>query len=272
MTTLTSPTPIVIKVGGKFFEQLNIADSGSQKLLSAIALLQKQDRMVVLVHGGGDQVQSLMKALNRPSLKHNGLRVTPPQDMPIVTGVLAGDLNKSLVAQMKALAIHAVGISLADGDIADCKQKDTVLGSVGTPIGGDINLLTTLLNAGIVPVIASIGADQHSNLFNVNADHAAIHVAKILNAELYFFSDVPGVLNAEKQLVPILDKMLAKQMIEADVITDGMVVKVQASQEAANRLGKQITIASWDNAKALLIDEQKLGTAVLPTLSNATHS
>ncbi|MFC3122951.1 acetylglutamate kinase [Agaribacter flavus] len=272
MASQSTLAPIVIKVGGKFFEQLREHNSGSQQLLDAIHDMQLRGRQIVLVHGGGDQVQALMSELNRPSTKHEGLRVTPSSDMPVVAGVLAGTLNKQLVAEMKAKSIVAAGISLADGDIAVCSPLDEALGQVGTPDSGDKYLLSSLLNNNIVPVIASIGANETGDLFNVNADHAAIHVAKILSAELYFFSDVKGVLDANKNLVTELSHSLCDQMLADGVITDGMVVKVKASQEAANRLGKQIVIASWDNAKVLLIDGKAMGTAVLPTIKNATHS
>lgn len=269
--TQSSQQTIVIKVGGSFFNSLQSAsearklDSKAQHpLLATIAKLQAKKINVVLVHGGGEQVQSRLKALNMQSVRKNGLRVTPDSHMPIVTGVLAGELNKQLVTQCCVNNINAVGISLADGDLAECKPHPADIGAVGEPQAKDPKLLYALTSLNIVPIVASVGKDKLGRLYNINADHAAICIAKLLNTKLYFFADVPGVLNDKKQLITHLDAHTCMQLINDKIITDGMIVKVKAAQHAANEIKQSVIIASWDNAQALLLDNQISGTEVLP--------
>jgi len=268
------PSPIVIKVGGSFFTELAQQDdanstaasthTGAKALLATIAKLQQEKKPVVIIHGGGEQVLTRLGALGIKSIRKDGLRVTPDTDMPIVCSVLAGELNKKLVATCATYGINAVGISLADGNIAECKEHPAGLGAVGVPTATDPSLLNALINANMVTIIASVGKDYHGRLYNVNADHAAICVAELLKTKLYFFADVKGVLDANKQLIPELSIALSEQLIAEKVITDGMVVKVEAAQEAAKAIQNPVVIASWDNAEAILLGHQACGTQILP--------
>ncbi|MGK0371187.1 MAG: acetylglutamate kinase, partial [Glaciecola sp.] len=186
---------------------------------------------------------------------------------PIVTGVLAGELNKQLVGECAKYAINAVGISLADGDIAICSQHPANIGAVGVPTAQNATLLKLLIQANMVPIIASIGKDENGRLYNVNADHAAICVAQLLQTKLYFFADVSGVLDASKQLIPALSANQSEQLIAQGVITDGMAVKVKAAQFAANEIGQSVTIGSWDDASKILIENAVCGTEILPEIA-----
>ena len=262
----TQSNIIVIKVGGSFFTELaSNSNNGASTLLATIAKLQQAKQPVVLVHGGGEQVLERLAALNITSTRKDGLRVTPDSHMPIVTSVLAGELNKQLVATSAKYGINAVGISLADGNIAQCHEHAANIGAVGVPSPSDASLLNALLNANMVPIVASIGKDNTGRLYNVNADHAAICIAELLNTNLYFFADVPGVLDANKQLIEEISVTLSEQLIAAKVITDGMVIKVKAAQSAAKAINKPVVIASWDNAQAVLIEHRMIGTQVLPS-------
>ena len=257
--------PVVIKIGGSFFETLEDEKAGSNHLLDTIAKLHAKQQSVVLVHGGGDQVLKRLSALGINSVKKDGLRVTPDAHMPIVTGVLAGELNKQLVGQCTKYNINAVGISLADGDIANCVEHPANLGAVGVPSAQNAALLTALIQADMVPIVASIGKDRNGRLYNVNADHGAICIAQLLQTKLYFFADVSGVLDSNKALLPTLSEKQSAKLIEQGVITDGMTVKVQAAQFAANAIQQSVTIASWDDAEKILIDHAMCGTQILPT-------
>lgn len=259
--------PVVIKVGGSFFSELakpGSEQSGAQSLLKTIASLQQARRNVVLVHGGGEQVLARMAALGIQSIRKDGLRVTPDEHMPIVSSVLAGELNKQLVATCAKFAVNAVGISLADGNMASCHEHPADIGAVGVPKAQQADLLEALFSANMVPVIASIGKDDNGRLYNVNADHAAICIAELLQTQLYFFADVRGVLDGNKQLITELSPQLSKTLIADGVITDGMIVKVQAAQSAANAIHNSVMIASWDNAQQILIEHKLMGTQVLP--------
>lgn len=256
--------PVVIKIGGSFFDTIDNSQGPSNHLLNTIAKLQANKRRVVLVHGGGDQVLQRLTALNITSSRKDGLRVTPDEHMPIITGVLAGELNKRLVGECAKYDINAVGISLADGNIASCIEHGANIGAVGVPSAQSPALLNALLQGNMVPIVASIGKDKNGRLYNVNADHAAICVAQLLHTKLYFFADVSGVLDASKTLLPTLTQGQIKTLVEQGVITDGMAVKVEAAQFAATEIKQSVTIGSWDDAQKILIDNAACGTQILP--------
>lgn len=265
---------IVVKVGGRFFDELleskkKACEHQSHPLLEAMKALQNRGKKLVLVHGGGDQVQRQLKALNMHSEKLNGLRVTPFSHMPIVAGVLSGYLNKTLVAHSIAFGMPAVGITLADGGISLCQPLDAALGAVGKPEAKSNALLSAILNANMLPVVASIGCDEHAKLYNVNADHAATCIAQLLNAQLLLLSDVSGVLDKDKTKLTTLSAKQADEMIAQGHITDGMIVKVKAAQESADLLASPVTIGSWNELSVLAESvadsgETSFGTQIYP--------
>ena len=119
-----------------------------------------------------------------------------------------------------------------------------------------------------MPVISSIGADQEGELYNVNADQAATCVAQVLDADLFLLSDVPGVLDGNKQLITSLKPSETKQLKVDGVITDGMVVKVDAAQLAADELSRPVIVASWTSMSKIAINKQQdIGTQILPSTS-----
>lgn len=257
----TNKRPIVIKIGGSFFNSLN---DPHNPLLEAVGALNTAKQPVVLLHGGGQQVLERLNALGFESEKVNGLRVTPEEHIPIVTSVLAGELNKHLVAKASQFGINAVGICLADGNIALCKKHPAGIGFVGEPTANSSDLLDVILAANMVPFVASIGKDLSGNLYNVNGDHAAICIASLLNTGLYLLSDVQGVLDENQQLLQTLDADTMAHFILKGVISDGMAVKVQAAHDTAVALQQKVTIASWKDAYKLLIDNLSCGTSILP--------
>lgn len=260
----TDDRVIVIKVGGRFFDELLAAGETKHSLLHAVKALQANGKQIALVHGGGDQVQTQLNALNMHSQKVGGLRVTPFEHMPIVAGVLSGYLNKTLVAHCTSVGLVPVGLTLADGDMTQCVAVNKTLGAVGKPSAKDNRLLLQLLNNNMLPIIASIGADVQGNLYNVNADHAAICVAQLLNAQLLLLSDVSGVLDKDKNKLAELSAEQAQQMVADGVITDGMVVKVQAAQDSADLLGSAVTIGSWNDLISMTSSNATFGTQILP--------
>lgn len=263
-STHNSKHTVVIKIGGSFFSTIGHNSDKQNILLSTISALQAQQRHVILVHGGGEQVLQRLNDLHIVSERKEGLRITPDHHMPIITGVLAGELNKQLVGECAKYGINAVGISLADGNIALCTEHPANIGAVGVPTANDPAILHALLNANMVPIIASIGKDEYGRLYNVNADHAAICIAQLLSTKLYFFADVRGVLDDKKQLIPTLSHTFSEQLITQGVITDGMAVKVKAAQFAANEIKQNVTIGSWEDAATILIDHGVCGTEILP--------
>ncbi|MCF2949332.1 acetylglutamate kinase [Paraglaciecola aquimarina] len=261
----STKSTLVIKVGGAFMQ----SDAHALALLNTIQQLQ-QDYHLVLVHGGGAMVEELMQALQLKSEKIDGLRVTPNEHMPYITGALAGTANK----QLSSLAIQAgltpVGLSLADGKMCLAKVMREELGAVGTVEAGDPSLLKLLAQTDILPIISSIGASESGQLLNVNADQAATVIAQLLDAELLLLSDVPGVLDGNKSLINELTSEQISTLVEDNVIRDGMIVKVEAALTAANSLGRNVTIASWKDSEKLLglLQQQAVGTKIFPAVNS----
>ncbi len=261
--TDTKLDPLVIKLGGA---ALSCSETLS-KLFSAIAQYQAQaQRRIVIVHGGGYLVDDLMAKLQLPTVKKDGLRVTPYDQIGVIAGALAGTANKMLQGQAIKDGLNAVGLCLADGGLCVVEELDPELGAVGKSTAGDGTVTKLLLEAGVVPIISSIGLTKDGQMMNVNADQAAVSVASALDAELVLLSDVSGVLDGKGHLIPSLDESKAKSLIEGKVITDGMIVKVNAALDAAKELGRPIEVATWRYPEKLakLFAGESIGTQFLP--------
>lgn len=250
--------PLVIKIGGTILE----TTGALQKLLTVIA--QVKHRHVVLIHGGGCIVDDMLSLAGFSSQKKHGLRVTPSEQMPIIAGVLAGQVNKSIVATANTLSIAAVGLSLTDGDMVSCKLSDKEIGCVGEPNPKCSKLLDNLLTAGFLPIISSIGALKSGQLVNVNADDAAVSICQLLNAELLLLTDVNGVKGANGHYLASLDANQANTLIEQGVIAGGMTAKVNAALHAAHQLRRSIAVASWQQPEQImhLLAGQAIGTRI----------
>jgi acetylglutamate kinase len=259
---------LVIKVGGAFMQDKEAALA----LLGTMGELQKT-YFIVLVHGGGAMVEELLSALNFTSQKIDGLRVTPREHMPFITGALAGTANKQLCGLAMRAGLNPVGLSLLDGKICHASVMRKELGAVGTVKPGDATLLRALAATHMLPIISSIGADNNGNLLNVNADQAATVIAQLLDAQLLLLSDVPGVLDANKNLIEHLNNEQIEILIAQNVIRDGMIVKVQAALNAANSLGRSVTIASWKNAEKLLglLQHRTIGSKIAPQINTPSY-
>jgi acetylglutamate kinase len=255
---------LVIKVGGAFMQ----AEDAALALLKTIGELQK-NYIVVLVHGGGAMVEELLSALNLTSKKIDGLRITPKEHMPYITGALAGTANKQLCGLAIRAGLSPVGLSLLDGKMCIATVMREDLGAVGSVEPGDATLLKALASTHMLPIISSIGADNKGNLLNVNADQAATVIAQLLDAQLLLLSDVPGVLDANKNLIEHLDTEKIETLISQNVIRDGMIIKVQAALKAANSLGRSVIIASWKDTEKLLglLQQQAIGSKIAPKIN-----
>ncbi|MEI7064381.1 acetylglutamate kinase [Dickeya chrysanthemi] len=254
--------PLIIKLGGVLLD----SEEALERLFTAlVAYRQQHQRPLVIVHGGGCLVDDLMKKLSLPVVKKNGLRVTPADQIDIITGALAGSANKTLLAWALRHGINAVGLSLADGGSTVVTQLNDELGHVGKAQAGSPALLNTLLNAGYLPVISSIGITAGGELMNVNADQAATALAQTLGADLILLSDVSGILDGKGQRIAEMTAGKAEELIAQGIITDGMIVKVNAALDAARALGRPVDIASWRHAEQLpaLFNGVSIGTRIL---------
>ena len=259
--TQVQQKPLLIKIGGAVLE----SQEALSNLFSALTeYLATQQRPILIVHGGGVIVEDVLNKMNIKSEKKNGLRITPFDQIPYVAGALAGTSNKLLMAKALQAGLSAVGLSLADGFSCSVKQMDPDLGAVGICSPNNPALINGLLAGGFLPVISSIAIGEDGNLYNVNADQAAIAICELVDAELVFLSDVDGVWNAEKEVIPELNTQLADKLIEDNVIQDGMAVKVKAALQAAEQLG-YVMLASWKNPENLmsLLEGKAVGTKVI---------
>ncbi|VGM96202.1 Acetylglutamate kinase [uncultured Avibacterium sp.] len=234
--------PLVIKLGGVLLD----TPQAMENLFTALANYQQNfDRPLLIVHGGGCVVDELMQRLALPVQKKNGLRVTPADQIDIIVGALAGIANKTLVAQAAKFNLNPVGLCLADGKLTSAQAFDEELGHVANVKPNNPTLLHTLLSEAFLPIISSIAVDDQGRLMNVNADQAATAIAALIGGDLVMLSDVDGVLDANKQLLPQLNSEQIQQLIQQGVITDGMIVKVNAALDAAKMLNTGVDIANW---------------------------
>ena len=253
---------LVIKLGGALIEN----DEALTALFGTLkTFLDDQHRPLVLVHGGGCLVDDLLKGLGMTSTKKNGLRVTPFEQIPFIAGALAGTANKMMMAKAIATGIPAVGLCLADGGLCQVTQLDPELGAVGDCQPGNPALVAGILAQGFLPVVSSIGVTAEGQLMNVNADQAATALAATLGADLILLSDVSGILDGKGQRIAEMTAEKAEQLIEQGIITDGMIVKVNAALDAARALGRPVDIASWRHAEQLpaLFNGTPIGTRIL---------
>lgn len=273
---MTRGGPIVIKIGGATLE----AQAQSPTLWRALVDLHEQDRRnhpgggLVLVHGGGKAVDRLLDKLGMETCRHEGLRITPPDQMDIIAGVLAGTLNKRLVGCINAVVTkghgRAVGLCLGDGAELHARRltKPGVdLGCVGEVTGGTSHLLRSLHQQGYLPVIACVAIDPAGTLLNINGDDAAAAVARAIHARaLVLLTDVPGVLDADKKLIPRLNAASIQRLASTGVITGGMIPKLHAASRTASELQSPVTIMSGASASDLerWAKGDPLGTTIEP--------
>ncbi|TCV93455.1 N-acetylglutamate kinase [Biostraticola tofi] len=254
--------PLIIKLGGVLLD----SEEALERLFEALDSYRAQhQRPLIIVHGGGCLVDELMKKLALPVVKKNGLRVTPADQIDIITGALAGTANKTLLSWARKHAIQAVGLCLGDGDSVKVTPLAAELGHVGKAEPGSPLLISTLLAANYLPIISSIGITAEGQLMNVNADQAATALAATLGADLILLSDVSGILDGKGQRIAEMTTQKAEQLIAQGIITDGMIVKVNAALDAARTLGRPVDIASWRHAEQLpaLFNGLPIGTRIL---------
>lgn len=219
-------TFVIIKIGGKVFQNPKVIKG----LAHDIALLHQIGCYPILVHGGAIQVETFLEKLNIKSSFLDGMRITDSATMEVVEMVL-GKVNKSLVASICKLKGMAVGLSGKDAKIIIAKQlkskdgKD--LGMVGSPAKINTHLLTSLCLNGFIPVVAPISCDEDGNTYNINSDLVAGEIASALQAKrLLYLSDISGVLDENKNVLPHLNTKAARLMIETGVVKSGMIPKL----------------------------------------------
>lgn len=257
---------VVIKYGGNAMvnEQLK------QQVMEDIVLLWLIGVKVVLVHGGGPEINDLMNRLGKKAEFVNGLRVTDQETVDIVQMVLAGKVNKTLVNLLEMKGGQAIGLSGMDGRLIECKLKDEKLGFVGEIIKINIKPVTDLLDEGYIPVISTLGCDKQGNTYNINGDTAAGSIAGALHAErLIMMTDIAGLMRDKDDpdsLIPQITVNEAKQLYADGVISGGMIPKVDCCIDAINKGVKNVVIMDGRVPHSILMElltDEGAGTMVV---------
>lgn len=243
----------VVKVGGRVV--------GDDAWLSRFAdLVARAGTGLIVVHGGGPDVDDVCGRLGIPVVRQNGLRVTTPEALDVATLVLSGRLNKRLVRALVGAGVDALGMSGEDAGllVAELAAHGS-LGRVGDRVQVRTELLRCLLGLGLVPVLSPISRGADGGALNVNADDAATAVAASLGAEeLLFVTDVPAVHDGKVNRAE-LDPSEAESMLDSGIARDGMAVKLRAGLRALRAGVSAVRIGPVES----LVD-QKAGTWLVP--------
>lgn len=223
---------VVVKYGGHAMTDETL----KRQVMEDIVLLQLVGVKVVLVHGGGPEINAALAKMGVESKFVNGLRVTDAESMDVVQMVLAGKVNKSLVNLIGSIGGKAMGICGIDGRMVEAKCKDPALGQVGAITGVNTRPIYDLLDNGYIPVISSVACDAAGNVYNVNADSIAAQISGALGAEcLISMTDVPGIMEDPgdiSTLINAVDIGGAMELMRRGVVKGGMIPKVESCMEA----------------------------------------
>jgi acetylglutamate kinase len=228
---------IVIKIGGSTLGQHDTT-------LEDLVELQKRGTSVVVIHGGGKIITEWLGKFSSNSQFINGERVTDKTGLEVATAVLAGVVNKELVANLNALGAKALGLSGVDGKLLIAVVKNRELGYVGNIEKVNIDLLKTIIDAGFIPIISSVSYNPAVKLgsgpqiLNVNADVAAGEITAALGAsKLVFLTDIAGVCDKDGRVIASLNIQEAEALIASGIASKGMIPKITSSIRAAIATG-----------------------------------
>jgi acetylglutamate kinase len=267
---------VVIKYGGHAMVDEELKNNFARDLV----LMKYIGINAVVVHGGGPQIGSLLKKLGKESKFVQGMRVTDEETMDIVEMVLVGKVNQEIVGLINRHGGRAVGLSGKDSNLIRAekyylnaeKVKETPpeiidIGLVGKVKAVNAELITTLMADGVIPVIAPTGVGDGGETYNINADLVAGAVASALAAEkLILLTDVPGVLNGNKELIHTMDERTTRRMIEEGTIEGGMFPKVKCCLKALRGGVKKAHIVDGRLKHTILLEmftDQGIGTEIV---------
>ena len=270
-----SDKTILIKFGGHAMGKADYVNA----FASDIALLDQVGARPVVVHGGGPQIGEMLTKLKIESKFIDGLRVTDEATISVVEMVLAGGINKALVAAIASAGGRAVGVSGKDGGLITARklmavakssdsaiQKAVDLGFVGEPANIDVAVLDALLMHNLIPVVAPVGGGEDGKTYNINADTAAGAIAAALNAKrMLMLTDVTGVQDKDGNLIPSLTISQAKALIHDGTVLGGMIPKVETCIEAVQGGAEGAVIMDGRVPHALLVElftEHGMGTII----------
>jgi acetylglutamate kinase len=255
---------VVIKYGGHAMGAENLA----REFARDIVLLEQTAINPVVVHGGGPQIEAMLKQVGVQSHYAAGLRITDAKTLEIVEMVLAGSINKQMVGYINEAGGKAIGLCGKDGNMVIARKLTRTvidpdsaieqvvdLGFVGEPDKVDTTVLDTILGRELIPVLAPVAAAPNGGTFNVNADTFAGAIAGALKAKrLLLLTDVPGVLDKSKNLIKELSVNDARRLIADGTISGGMIPKVETCIEALDRGVEGVVILNGKVPHAVLLE------------------
>lgn len=261
---------VVIKYGGSAMADEKLR----KKVLEDIVLMRLVGINVVIVHGGGKHITELSEKLGIESTFRDGLRVTDEASMMVAQMVLAGLINKDIVADLSILGAKACGFSGKDGRLIEAVKKVNIDGSDYGLVGDIVNINTDLLDImcekNYISVVSPIAFDKNGESLNINADVAAAMIAKALQAEkIVYLTDIDGILtdkNDPKTLLNSIDTKKAEDLKEKGIITSGMIPKIDACINALNSGVKKVHIINGKVPHAIILEmftDMGIGTEIV---------
>ena len=247
---------VVIKYGGNAM----INEDLKMNVINDVVLLSEIGVKVILVHGGGPEINRTLDKMGKETQFINGLRYTDEETIDVVQMVLAGKTNKDLVKLIMQKGGNAVGISGVDNQLIIAKKHESEddLGYVGDVDKINPNIIIDMLDKGYIPVIASVGTDEEGHTYNINADTAAAEIAGALGAEnMILVSDIPGLLadkDDEGTLIPLVHVYEVNSLIEKGIIGGGMIPKVDCCVRAIRQDVKKAVIIDGRIPHSILIE------------------
>ncbi|MGH1349576.1 MAG: acetylglutamate kinase [Methyloligellaceae bacterium] len=255
---------VVIKYGGHAMGDPELSASFAKD----IVMLKQSGLHPIVVHGGGPQIGAMLARLNIESEFKHGLRVTDRETVDVVEMVLAGSINKQIVSHINNQGGQSVGISGKDGNLMQARklEKQMVdpdsklmqavdLGYVGEPTVVNPHIVESLIENGLIPVIAPLGVGENGQTFNINADTFAGALAVALKAKrLLLLTDVEGVLDNDKNLIEELTIAEANNLIEKDVISGGMIPKIESCISVVEQGVEAVVIMDGKVPHAVLLE------------------
>ncbi|MCL2856529.1 MAG: acetylglutamate kinase [Oscillospiraceae bacterium] len=247
---------VVIKYGGHAMQSEELKNA----VMKDIVLLSLIGIKVVLVHGGGPEINATLNAMNIPTRFVDGLRYTDLETVDVVQMVMSGKINKGLVGLLTRSGGKAIGLCGLDGGLIQAKKLDVDvdLGYVGEVTAVNTDVIFDQLDKGYIPVISSVGGDSSGNPYNINADSAAAAIAGALKAEnLILMTDVVGLLrdkNDESTLIPQVNISQVPALVNDGIISGGMIPKVESCVLAVRQEVKRAFIIDGRIPHSILIE------------------
>ena len=258
---------VVVKYGGNAMTN----ETPKQAVMQDIVLLSLVGIKVVLVHGGGPEINAMLKKINKQSEFVNGLRYTDEETIDIVQMVLAGKVNKDLVQLLQRAGGKAMGLCGLDGDLIKAKQLNPDLGFVGDITEIDPDPINTALNNGYIPVVSTVASGKNGEVFNINADTAAARIAAEMGAaNLILLTDIKGLLedkDDDSTLIRVVGVSEVPYLKNQGIISGGMIPKIDCCVEAVRRGVKKTNIIDGRIPHSILIElltDIGAGTMIIP--------